>query len=72
MTQYTIKQVRAAALKACFYVNASGDYFRMQYTEDESFCAMDEDSGKEYEFTFEELVEDEELWHFKELTTIVI
>lgn len=44
----TVKQVKAAAEQACFYVDENGDYFRMNYCEDKGFCAHDEDTGEEY------------------------
>ena len=72
MAKYTVEQVRAAASKACFYVDSSGDYFRIQWLEEDNFCAADENSEEDYKIMFEELVEDDGPWHFKELATVVI
>lgn len=72
MPRYTVDQIADAAEKACFYVTPEKLWLRMQYTDlDEGyFMAMDEDSGEDYRFEFEELV-DEDV-HFEELTKMVI
>ena len=58
--KYTVDQIRDAARGACFYVTPGGMWLRMQYTDVDGFCASDEDSGEDYMFSFDELVEDGE------------
>lgn len=72
MSKYTVEQIQVAANTACFYVTPDGVWLRMQFVEaDEGrFCAMDEDSGEDYYFSFEELV-DEDV-NFQMLTRVVI
>ena len=55
--KYTAKQIAEAAEGACFYVTPGGLWLRMQYTEFDFFEALDEDSGEEYQFYFDEMVE---------------
>ena len=68
--KYTIDQIADAAERACFYVTPAGQWLRMCYCEmDEGyFMAQDEDSGEEYKFVFEELLEDGEDPEFHHLT----
>lgn len=62
----TIEQVRAAAELACFYVNSSGDYYRMNYCEDDYFYVTDEDSGTDHIVFYEAAIEG----HFEQLVAI--
>lgn len=66
--KYTVDQIRDAARGACFYVTPGGMWLRMQYTDVDGFCASDEDSGEDYMFSFDELVEDGEDPEFHHLT----
>jgi hypothetical protein len=59
---YTVDQIADAVEGACFYVTPQGLWLRVLYVElDEGyFQALDEDSGEEYNFYFEEMVADGE------------
>jgi hypothetical protein len=72
--KYTVNQIANAAEGACFYVTPQGEWLRMQYCDmDEgAFCALDEDTGEDYTFYFDDLVEAEEDAHFEHLTRTVI
>lgn len=66
--KYTVDQIADAAEGACFYVTPDGQWLRVLYCEmDEGyFQALDEDSGEEYNFYFQEMVnegEDPEFHH---------
>lgn len=68
--KYTVDQIADAAEGACFYVTPEGLWLRVQYCEmDEGyFSALDEDSGEEYNFYFQEMVdegEDPEFHHLE-------
>jgi hypothetical protein len=67
--KYTVKQIRDAAEGATFYVTPGGDWLRMQWIDrdDGSFCALDEDSGEDHKFYFDEMVDEEEDPHFERL-----
>ncbi len=73
MAQYTVEQIGEAAAGACFYITPLGECLRIQNTDKEggTFCAVNENSGEEYDFTFEEVAEDESP-HFEKLTRVVI
>jgi hypothetical protein len=60
MAEYTVKQISDAAEGACFYVTPNGQWLRMQYTEvsEGHFVAMDEESGEDYTFRFEDMVDE--------------
>lgn len=64
------EKIRIAAEQACFYVTPLGTWLRMQWCEVDTgkFCAMDEDSGEEYVFSFNEITEDNP--HFEKLERI--
>jgi hypothetical protein len=68
--KYTAKQIFEAAEGACFYVTPGGMWLRMQWTDfDEgAFCALDEDSGEDYHFFFQEMAEQDEDPEFHHLT----
>ena len=68
----TEDQIADAAEVACFYVTPTGLWLRMQYCDmDEgTFCALDEESGEEYSFSFAEMVEEQETPEFHELTKV--
>lgn len=69
MTKYTVDQIADAAEGACFYVAPTlGCVLRIQYCEmDEGYLmGLDENSGEEYKFTFEEIAEQEDP-HFEHL-----
>ena len=72
MAKYTVDQIADAAEGACFYVMPDGLWLRMQYCnmDEGSFNAADEDSGEDYSFNFEDLV-DEDV-HFEHLTKTII
>ena len=70
--KYTAKQIHDAAELAAFYVTPGGLWLRMMYTNDDNFCALDEDSGEEYDFYFDEMVEEEEDPVFHELVRMTI
>lgn len=67
--KYTAKQIAEAAELACFYVTPGGLWLRMLWTDLDTggFCALDEDSGEEYNFSFDEMVEEGESPEFHEL-----
>jgi hypothetical protein len=71
--KYTVDQIAVAAELSCFYVTPEDLWLRMLYTDlDEGyFQALDEDSGEEYTFTFEEVAKEEDP-HFEELTRMKI
>lgn len=62
----TVEQVKNAAKQACFYVNGYDDYLRMDYCDDDYFCAHDENSGEQYQITYEEARDG----YFEKLTKI--
>ena len=66
--KYTVDQIANATHGACFYVTPGGLWLRVQFTEDAFFCALDEESGEEYNFYFEEMVEQGEDPEFHHLT----
>ena len=68
----TAGQIKDMANAAAFYVQPNGDWLRMMYTEDESFCASDEGTGEEYNFYFDEMVDEEEVPEFHELVRMAI
>ncbi len=72
--KYTVDQIANAAKGACFYVTPEGLWLRMQYCDmdDGSFMALNEDSGEEYKFSFEEMVEAGEDPEFHHLVKTVI
>ena len=67
---YTVDQIADAAEGACFYVTPKGQWLRVQYCDmDEGyFQVLDEDSGEEYNFYFQEMVDKGEDPHFEHLT----
>lgn len=71
--KYTADQIATAAKNSCFYVDPSGLWLRIVYTDiDEGyFCAEDEDSGEEYHIEFSDVAEEENP-HFEELTRVNI
>lgn len=72
--KYTVDQIADAAQGACFYLTPGGHWLRVLYCEmDEGyFQAMDEDTGEEYNFYFEEMVAEGEDPEFHHLERTVI
>ena len=62
----TVDQIADMAEQACFYVDPSGQWFRIQYCDmDEGYfqCGI-EDSGEEYRIAFEDItLEGRECFH---------
>lgn len=73
MPKYTEDQIADVAEKACFYVTPAGTWLRMQWCdmEDGKFMATDEDTGEDYELTFEDVANEDEP-HFEQLTRMEI
>ena len=62
----TVDQIADMAEQACFYVDPSGQWFRIQYCDmDEGYLqGMIEDSGEEYRIAFEDItLEGRECFH---------
>lgn len=60
--------IKDKAQRACFFVK-NEEYYRMQFCEEEYFCCLDEESGEDFEFRYDEVIEDE-ITYFIELTKI--
>lgn len=55
MNKPTPEQVRAMVEEACFYVTPEGLPLRIQFHDDETFTAMDEDSFEDYTIPYDEV-----------------
>ena len=66
MAKPTIEQVKEAAKRACFYVDADGEYYRMNYCDDDFFSVTNEDTGDFHTISYEDAANG----HFEELVRI--
>lgn len=72
--KYTAQQIADAAERSCFYVTPDGLWLRILYCDmdDGYFQGLDEDSGEEYAFYFNEMEQEGEDPEFHELTRVVL
>lgn len=55
MSNPTVEQIKAMAMKATFYSAVDGLMYRMNFCEDDYFVYEDEDTGEEYEIEYSDV-----------------